>query len=84
MIRGAGRLHRMDERAQHATPGEDAVRDGRHLFQNDGRDIDFPDNDALRAFQKVTALLTDLEDAVPRTTTPPLSLGAIRSPASLT
>lgn len=37
MIRGAGRLHtRMDERAAFSTPGGDAVRDGRQLFENDG------------------------------------------------
>jgi hypothetical protein len=39
MIRGAGRLQkRTDTRAQFFTPGEDCVRDGRHLMlQEDGR-----------------------------------------------
>lgn len=32
MIRGAGRLQRTDTRAQFFTPGEDCVRDGRHLM----------------------------------------------------
>lgn len=36
MIRGAGRLNkRMDERGAFATPGEDAVVDGRHLMPLD-------------------------------------------------
>jgi hypothetical protein len=41
MIRGAGRLTRMDERAAFSTPGGDAVRDGRHLMAQDGDEFTF-------------------------------------------